>query len=322
MATTRETGKNLTLMSVMARFSTEDAALAYFESVRWPDGPVCPHCGNSDQGCIYRRTPNLTAKIRKGLYTCANCREDFRVTVGTVMEASHIPLHKWLIAFYMMCASKTQISALQLKRQLELGSYSTALFLCHRIRFALLDLFPDTKLSGTVEADETYIGGRMKGKGHGYVKNKTSVVALVERGGRVRSRVVDMVSGKAITRLLKEHVEATAHLNTDEAPVYIKPAGRFASHSAVNHKAEEYARVEDDGSLATTNTVEGFFGNSKRGIDGTHHHISRQHTNLYFAEVDHKYNTRDLTDGERTVAGMRRMEGKRLMRRAPKRKVG
>ena len=275
-------------MSVMARFSTEEAAIAYFEKVRWPQGVTCPHCGNGE--CVYKLTANRAKKIRLGLYKCAECRETFTVKVGTVMEDSHIPLNKWLIAFYMMCASKTQVSALQLQRQLEIGSYGTALFLCHRVRFALLDFFPSDRLSGTVEADETYIGGKVRGHGRGFKKNKTPVVSLVERGGRVRSRVMDVVTGKAITRLLKEH------------------------------GIEEYARLDPrTGRLATTNTVEGFFGNSKCSLDGTHHNISRRHTNLfYLAELDHKYNTREMTDGERTVIGMQRMEGKRLMLRTPK----
>jgi transposase-like protein len=319
MANLRQTGKDLTLLSVMARFSTEEAAIMYFESIRWPDGRYCPHCGNADEKRIYPLTANKAKKIRLGLYKCAECRDTFTVRVGTVMEDSHVPLHKWLIGFYMMCASKTQVSALQLQRQLEIGSYSTALFLCHRIRFALMDLFPTGKLGGTVEADGTYIGGRIKGRGRAYKKNKTPVVSLVERGGRVRSRVVDTVTGNAITRLLKENVADTARLNTDESPLYRRAGKGFASHDKVNHHDEEYSRFDHKtGRLATTNTVEGFFGNSKRSLDGTHHHISRKHTNLYLAELDHKYNTRKVTDGERTVLGIRGMEGKRLMLRTPK----
>jgi len=237
------------------------------------------------------------------------------------MEDSHVPLNKWLIAFYVMCASKTQVSALQLKRMLELGSYHTALFLCHRIRFALADIFPTQKLSGIVEADETYLGGKMRGKGRGYVGNKTPVVSLIERGGRVRSRVVDLVTGATITKLLKEHVDEEAHLHTDESGVYTKVGHDFASHETVNHSVEQYARTAENGVRVTTNTAEGFFGNSKRSIDGTHHNISHKHTGLYFAELDHKYNTRKMTDGERTVVGIRRMEGKRLMLHAPKRKA-
>jgi transposase-like protein len=323
MATKKAPGSDLTLMSVMARFSTEEAARAYFEGVRWANGRSCPHCGNADEARIYALTADRRTGVRSGLYKCAECRETFTVTVGTVMEDSHIPLNKWLIAFYMMCASKTQVSALQLQRQLELGSYRTALFLCHRVRFALMDIFPTGKLSGTVEADETYIGGKMRGKGRGYVKNKTPVVSLVERGGRVRSRVVDMVTGEAVQNLLREHIDTSANLHTDESGLYAKVGHDFATHETVNHSVEEYARTsEETGARVTTNTVEGFFGNAKRSIDGTHHAISRKHTALYFAELDHKYNTRKMTDGERTVVAIRRMEGKRLMLRTPLRKAG
>jgi transposase-like protein len=323
MKTPHETGHDLTLLSVMKRFATEEAAIEYFEKIRWPDGRFCPHCGNADAERIWPLTANKGKKIRKGLYKCAECRDTFTVRVGTVMEDSHVPLSKWLIGFYMMCSSKTQVSALQLKRQLEIGSYGTALFLCHRIRFALLDIFPSDKLSGTIEADETYIGGRIRGRGRAYKKNKTPVISLVERGGRVRSHVVDMVTGKAITRLLREHAAPSARLNTDESPLYASVGRRFSSHDRVDHHREEYARFDrKTGRLATTNTVEGFFGNTKRSLDGTHHHISRKHTQLYLAELDHKYNTRKLTDGERTVLGIKQMEGKRLMLRTPKRGPG
>jgi transposase-like protein len=205
------------------------------------------------------------------------------------------------------------------QRQLEIGSYRSAWFMCHRIRFALRDMEPSDLLRGTVEADETYIGGVARGKGRGYVKNKTAVVSLVERGGRVRSKVVEMVTGKEITKILKAHVSPDAALNTDESPVYSRAGRSFASHDTVNHSEKEYVRHDKvTGRLATTNAVEGFFGNSKRSVDGTHHHISKRHTGLYFAELDYKYNTRKLSDGERTNAGIRKMNGKRLMLKSPK----
>lgn len=314
-------GDDLTLMSIMQRFSTEEAARAYIEALRWPNGPVCPHCGNADASRIYKVAANTGKKIRAGLYKCAECSDQFTVTVGTVMEDSHIPLNKWLVAFYIICASKTQVSALQLQRQLELGSYRSAWFLCHRIRFALMDVAPNTKLDGTVEADETYIGGKKRGHGRAYTGNKTSVVSLVERGGRVRSQVVEKVTGKEITKILKAHVSSDAHLNTDESRLYKKVGQEFASHDVVNHSAEEYGRQDaQTGRLATTNAVEGFFGNSKRSLDGTHHHISKKHTGLYFAELDYKYNTRKGTDGARTVSGIHGIAGKRLMLRSPKAK--
>lgn len=318
-AATKQADDELTLMKIMQRFSTEESAREYIENLRWPNGPVCPHCGNCAEGRVYKVTANTGKKIRAGLYKCAECSDQFTVTVGTVMEDSHIPLHKWLVAFYVMCASKTQVSALQLQRQLELGSYRSAWFLCHRIRFALKDSEPVAQLSGTVEADETYIGGKRKGHGRGYVGNKTAVVSLVERDGRVRSQVVEKVSGTEITKLLRAHVSRDAHLNTDESPLYKKVGKQFVSHDVVNHSREEYGYTDImSGRLATTNTVEGFFGNSKRAIDGTHHHISKRHVSLYFAELDYKYNTRKATDGARTTEGLRSIGGKRLMLRAPK----
>ena len=315
-------GKNpngeLTLVQIMKRFSTEEAAREYFEQLRWPNGATCPHCGNAASDRIYKVTPNPEKKIRAGLYKCAECVQGFTVTLGTVMEDTHLPLNKWLIAFYMMCASKTQSSALQIQRQLEIGSYRTAWFLCHRIRYALKDADPRNLLVGTVEADETYIGGKARCKGRGYVKNKTAVLSLVGRGGSVRSKVVDSVTDKGITKLLKANVDPSANLNTDQSPFYTAAGKQFASHDVVNHSIEEYSRDDKTtGPKATTNTAEGFFGNAKRSIDGTHHHISRKHTGLYFAEIDHKYNTRRMSDGARTQEGINRMEGKRLMLRAP-----
>lgn len=309
---------DLTLMQITQRFSTEESAREYFERLRWPTGPVCPHCGNCAQDRIYKVTPNPAKKVRAGLYKCAECTDQFTVTVGAVCEDSHIPINKWLIAFYMMCASKTQISALQVQRHLELGSYRSAWFMCHRIRFALQDVEPQDQLGGTVEADETYIGGKKRGMGRRYVGNKTAVVSLVERSGRVRSQVMHKVTGDALGMLLKRHVAESANLNTDQSPLYVKAGKRYASHDVVNHSIEEDARNDVSGRLATANTAEGYFGNSKRSIDGTHHHVSAKHIPLYFAELDYKYNTCKDTDGARTMGGIQKMAGKRLMLRRPK----
>ncbi|MFH0958673.1 MAG: IS1595 family transposase, partial [Pseudomonadota bacterium] len=209
-----------------------------------------------------------------------------------------------------------QIAALQIQRQLELGSYRTAWFLCHRIRYALKDAVPSVKLGNTVEVDETYVGGKVRGRGRRYIGNKTPVVALVERNGCVRSQVMQKVTGEALGQLIKQHVLTDAHLNTDESPLYATTGKDFASHDTVNHSDEEYVRHDKKtGRTATTNTVEGFFGNSKRSLDGTHHHLSGKHLPFYLAELDYKYNTRKESDGARTVAGIRKIEGKRLILR-------
>lgn len=308
---------DLTLMKIMQRFSTEEAVRDYFEAQRWPNGPNCPHCGNCDRERVYSIAPNAQKKIRAGLYKCAECRGQFTVTMGTVMEDSHIPLNKWLIAFYIICASKKQVSALQLQHQLEIGSYRTAWFLCHRIRFSLANSTPNDLLSGTFDADETHVGGKKRGHGRAYVGNKTAVVSLVERNGRVRCKVVEMVNGQEITKLLKQHVSLDSHLNTDESRLYKKVGKEFAAHDVVNHSEEEYARCDEKtGRLATTNAVEGLLGNSNRAIDGTHHHISKAHTGLYFAELDTN-TTRARPDGARTALGIQQMTGKRLNLRQP-----
>ncbi len=317
MANKQKNG-DLTLIQISQRFSTEESARVYFERLRWPHGPVCPHCSNENQQRIYKVTPNPEKRIRAGLHKCADCLQGFTVTVGTIMEDSHLPLNKWLIAFYMMCASKTQVSALQLQRQLEIGSYRSALFMCQRIRFALMDIEFGKKLDGIVEADETYVGGVKRGMGRRYVGNKTAVVSMVERGGDVHSQVVEKVSGAVLGRMLKKHVATSAHLNTDESPLYKRSGRMFASHDTVNHSQEEYVRYDKSGRLAMTNTAEGFFGNSKRSLDGTHHQVSKKYLPFYLAELDFKYNTRKMSDGERTVDAIPKIVGKRLMLRRPK----
>jgi transposase-like protein len=302
---------DLTLPSIMRRFSTEEAARAYFERMRWPNGPVCPHCGSQN---AYARTPNAKTRTRPGLYKCGECKDTFTVTVGTVMEKSKIPLNKWLVAFYMMCASKAQVPALRLQRQLELGSNRTALFLRHRIRFALKDISSAGQLGGEVGADETYNSGEANGKGRGYTGDKMCVVSLVQRCWGVRSTVVERINGKTISTLLKRQVADEAHLNTCESPLHAKAGMGFASHSTVNHSAEEYGycgyRTER---TVTTSAIEGFFGNSKRSLAGTRHQISRQHLHLYMAELDLNQYTWKASDGECTAQGRRSIKGKRLM---------
>jgi len=310
---------DLTLMTVMQRFPTEEAARDYFEALRWPNGPVCPHCGNGEAGRIYKVTANKKKKIRDGLYKCAACDLTFTVTVGTVMEDTHLPLNKWLSAFYMMCASKTQVSASRLQRQLEIGSYRTAWFLCHRIRYALKEVCPRAVLEGTVETDETHAGGKVRGRGRGYAKNKTAVVSLVERNSDVRSHAVDDVNSESMKKIISKNVDSSAYSNTDQSLIHTEADRHFVTHDVINRSAEEYARTEKmTVRKASSETAEGFFGNSKQSIDGTHHHVSKDHAHLYFSELDYKYNTRAVTGGARPLGGVKKMEGKRLMLHRPK----
>lgn len=307
------TPQGLTLDRITRRFATDDAARAYLEGVRWPNGPVCPHCRNADPDRIYKLAENAERKIRPGLYECAPCRKQFTVTVGTVFEDSHIPLRKWLIAWYLLCSSKKGVSALYIQRALELGSYRSAWFMMHRIRYALRDQAFGDKLSGVVEVDETYIGGRTRGTGHGYKGNKVPVVSLVERGGRVRSHVVRKVTGISLASVLREQMHPTSVLITDELRGY-RPIGRtFLDHQTVNHSKKEFSYGG-----AHTNTVEGYFANLKRGLDGVYHHVGQQYLGQYLAEFDFRYNERKVSDGSRTLTGLAKAEGKRMMLRKPK----
>ena len=321
ITTVKGKSDDLTLMMIMQRFSTDESAREYIENLRWPHGPICPHCGNADRERHYKVAANVDKRILAGLYKCAECSYQFTVTVGTVMEDSHIPLDKWLVAFFIMCASKTQTSALQLQRQLELGSYRSAWFLCRRIRFALMDVVREGKLTCAVVAGETYIGGRTEGRGRGFVGNKIAVVSLAGRHEQVRSQVVGDVTGREIAEPLKLHVAEEVHLNTNESRLRKKAGRDFALDDVVIYWPEEYNRFDaETGCIATTNTTKGFFGNRKQSIGGTHH-ISKQHIGLYFAEPGYKYNSRKNTDGARAVGGSHSLGGKRLTLRRQKAKV-
>jgi transposase-like protein len=301
---------DLTLDEIQLRFSTDDAARAYLEEIRWPDGVTCPHCKNAKQDRIWKIVENRAKKIRAGLYHCAECDKHFTVTVGTIFEDSHIPLRKWLVAWYLLCSSKKGISSLQIQRMLGLGSYRTALFMMHRIRHALKHPSFSTMLKGTVEVDETYIGGWKRGMGPAYKGNKSAVVSLVERGGNKRSFVMGRVTGPNLKNAIMEHVQDGSVVCTDDYFGY-RPMPKIFTHKPVKHSAKEYARKEGD-FTAHTNTVESSFSLLKRGIVGTFHQVSKKHLPLYLAEFDHRFNHRNVTDGERTVAAIKCAEGKRL----------
>jgi len=286
------------------RFTDPVAAAEYLEGLRWADNVVCPHCGESERE-PYRLKSNATTRR---LWKCRTCRKQFTVTVGTIFESSHVPLNKWLAAFYLLCSSKKGMSAHQLHRMLDV-TYKTAWFMFHRIREAMRDPSFAGLLGGVVEVDETYIGGqrKMRGERGRSRKHKTPVVALVERGGKARSMRVPDVTGKELKGAIREHVDPSARLMTDEFSSYRNIGREFAGHDTVAHSYGEYGRGE-----VHTNTVEGYFATLKRGINGVYHHVSRQHLPRYLDEFEFRYNRRELGDSARTVAALRGAEGKRL----------
>jgi transposase-like protein len=294
-------------------FQDVEKAREFLEAVRWPDGPVCPHCGT------FENVHKLEGKAhRPGLYQCNACEGQFTVTVGTVFERSKIALNKWLLATHLMCSSKKGISAHQLHRMLGV-TYKTAWFMAHRIREAMREgTFTPMGGSGkTVEADETFVGGKEKNKHVGKRKRgniggmgKEAVFSLVERGGRVRSQHVPSVSAKTLRPILVSQVDRNSTLMTDGEGQYRIVGPEFAKHETVNHSINEYVRGE-----AHTNTIEGYFSILKRGVTGTYHHVSQEHLKRYLGEFDFRYNNRvalGVDDNARTVEALKGIEGKRL----------
>lgn len=299
------------------RFHDEDAARAHIEASRWPDGVVnCPFCGSLN----IRR---MEGKTQRGMFLCNDCRDKFTCRTGTVMERSHVPLHKWLLAIHLMASSKKGISAHQLMRNLGLGSYRTAWFLAHRIREAMTD--DSHKATGglggenkVVEADESYVGGKAKNRAFKEPAPKKAVVTLVERDGRAKSFHVANVTAKTVRPIIVTNANRASSLMTDESPIYPKIGEEFANHHTVNHSAGEYARL---GGYAHCNTAESFFSILKRGITGTYHSVSEAHLHRYLAEFDFRYNNRTglgVEDTERAAKALKGAEGKRLIYNQPR----
>lgn len=280
-----------------------DQAREYLESLRWPNGAVCPHCGSAE-------VTKLQGKAtRPGVYKCKAkaCRKQFTVTIGTIFERSHIELRHWVMAFSLICSSKKGISALQLKRMLGIA-YKSAWHMAHRIRYAMAQEPLKGLLSGTVESDETWIGGKAKGFGYGYTENKTAVQALIQRDGPMRARAIGRVNALNLRPVLEELVDESAKLMTDENNSYKLLGRRFkGGHESVNHSAGEYSR---DG--VHVNSAESFFALLKRGVHGTFHQFGKQHLQRYCDEFAFRWNHRKVTDAERTEAALRLAPGCRL----------
>jgi transposase-like protein len=288
------------------QFTDETAAREHLEALRWPDGVFCPHCGG-----VEKITKMQGKSHRPGLFLCGDCRGHFSVTVGTVYERSHIPLHKWLLATHLLASSKKGISAHQLHRMLGI-TYKSAWFMCHRIREAMDDK-TTTPMGGkgkTVEADETFIGQKVGHTKDSGAHHKMAVVTLVERGGRAKSFKVDKVTAADVVPIVRAHADKASNLMTDEARLYRKVGTEYASHGTVAHKRGEYGRGD-----IHTNTVEGFYSIFKRGMKGVYQHCSERHLQRYLAEFDFRYSNRiklGVTDKERAEKVLKSIVGKRL----------
>jgi len=296
----------------------EEAAYAWVETRIWPNGPVCPHCGGVD------RISKMQGKsTRIGAYKCYQCRKPFTVKVGTIFESSHVPMHLWLQAIFLLSSSKKGISSNQLHRTLGC-TLKTAWFISHRVREAMRDggLAPMGGAGGIVEVDETYFGKTKEKKpspqrkGRPFIhrgggpSGKRAIVSLVERGGKVRSFHVENADKPTVVGIVTANIAKESRLHTDESRLYIGADQHFASHETINHTAKEYARGD-----VTTNSVEGFFSIFKRGMKGVYQHCGENHLHRYLSEYDFRYNNRislgvnDYERADRVLAGV---VGKRL----------
>ena len=288
------------------RFHNEEAAYTFVESHLWPDGPVCPHCGASGD-----RAGRLDGKSsRAGMRKCYGCRKTFTVKVGTIFESSHMPLHMWLQAIYLLCSSKKGISTRQLQRTLGVGM-KTAWFVMHRIRFAMeqSDVLPPMGGAGkVVEADEVFLTNSPKTKKRPGYQHKTAVLTMHERGGRQRSiKLHRSPNAWEIRNAIADHIHPDTRLVTDGAQFY---KGTLMNHESVDHSAEEWVRGD-----VHTNTLEGWFSVLKRGMVGIYQNVKGKHLHRYLAEFDFRQNNRErlgVNDTQRAVLALKAAKGKRL----------
>lgn len=308
-------------------YNDADKAREHLEAIHWPNGPICPHCGNIDPDRITKLEGKST---RPGVYKCKECRKPFSVTVGTVFERSKIALNKWVLATHLMASSKKGMSAHQLHRMLGV-TYKTAWFMAHRIREAMKENVETSGPMGgegkTIEADETYFGRREDGyvsparQGRPYKRKKPlkrSVVGLVERGGKVRTFHVQHATKASVRDILVRNADRKSTLYTDESKLYPTTGKEYASHKTIKHSAGQYARYED-GHVIHTNTIENVFSVFKRGMIGVYQHCGESHMHRYLAEFDFRYNRRaalKISDAERAEDLLRHARGKRLTYRS------
>jgi transposase-like protein len=300
--------KSAILGALRSAAISEPLAATFLERQRWEDCPACPRCGDVS---VYQMIGRDGQRNKDYRWRCRGCKQLFTVRTGTPLEESRLPLRVWVYAIWKACSSKKGISALQLSREMEI-THKSALFVLRRIRHGMGEVAPD-KLTGTIEVDEVYVGGRprykyVSKKGRG--TSKTPVVAVVQRGGDVRFQMMERITGENIGKFVAEYANLTCRVITDELPVYRKPAKQFeGGHEVVKHKIGEYVRVGTD---VHSNTVEGVFSLIRRGVMGTFHSVSRKHLPNYLNEFQFRWNTRKLDDGERVAKAIKAIDGKRL----------
>lgn len=312
-----EKGHNLSksamIESIPLVCSDELTAVEFFEQQRWGDTPCCVRCGSVE---VYKMKDAKTGeRSKRFLWRCRDCKEQYTVRIGTIYEESRIELRHWAYAFWRASTSKKGVSALEIKRHCQI-SYKSALFLMNRIRFAMAPDPDGPKLTGTVECDETYVGGKPRYRGvskRGRGTKKTPVFAAVQREGQLRRRVVADVTGETLKAAIREEVDSRARIVTDENSAYRGIGLEYAGgHDSVCHSTREYARGD-----VHTNTAESSFALVKRGIMGIYHNVSKEHLHRYLWQFDFLWNHRKLNDGERTVLAIQGAEGKRLLYKGP-----
>jgi transposase-like protein len=301
------------LAAVKGAALNETAAVEFLEQQRWGDAPACPRCGVVD---VYKMQGVDGQRNKDYRWRCKGCKQMFTVRTGTIFEETRLPLRVWVYAFWKACSSKKGISALQLSREMEI-THKSALFVLRRIRHGLSAdvLRAETpKLTGTVEADETCVGGKNKRgtlRGRpGPTSHKATVFGMVQRDGDVRFRMMDRLTADRLSEVLVENADLSCRLITDELPTYRRPGSAFhGGHEVVTHYAGEYVRKGTD---VHSNTVEGVFSLLKRGVMGTFHSVSKKHLPNYLNEFEFRWNTRKLDDGQRVNRAIRQVDGKRL----------
>ncbi len=302
--------KPVSLAEIFIKFSTDEQCLEYVEKMRWPDGVVrCPQCGN-DKISKVERTANSKNR-RKWFYLCIEktCHNQFSPTSGTLFADSHLPLITWFHAIGLMLNAKKGLSAAQLQRDLGIGGYKTAWYLCHRIREAM-STGDIPKLGGTVEIDETYVGGKVSGKGQAYArKQKKVVMGAIERGGELRFQHVTGATVGNFREFIEENVSSDVErVMTDQHRAYPAALGELVDrHETVNHIIGEYVRGD-----VTTNSIESAFSLFKRGVIGQFHKLSGKHLHRYLSEFEYRFNRRD--DADVFIETVRRLCGFKPLR--------